>query len=405
MSATQVLTAHRQAKQQQTLHLPPKTADSQSPKAATTATAAPESPFLRIPPEIRIMIYDHLLGNGSSQDDNNEIHIRNRERRPVSRAVVPPGASCSQQKRKQRRTSYYVLERTIMRRGYETTYIHHDPPSTTTTPTTTTSGNVKVGTGEEKEGKEKEASRKREIHPSILSVNRLIHREASQRLYARSAFRFAADIEALVPFLSDLTPRTRSLVREISLRKRGGASAGACVSADSDAGEWARLCAYLAGQRREGVMRLRRLDVVVEGGKPRCGISNSSSSSSSNSSSGNSVAQSTGHGNRNGTWDGPKELSVSDLRLLYATRHDSMEWVRDLAGAGRSFAGETSVEEEQEQAAVAEEVRVRASLAPVAEPKTNMMLVHAAFSGSIETALVDFLRELGVPATSALREC
>lgn len=356
----------------------------------------PESPFLRIPPEIRIMIYDHLLGSGS--DDNNEIHIRNRERQPVSRAVVPPGAS-SAQKQKQRRTSYYVLERTIMRRGYETTYVHHHPPSTTNTTTTTTStttaNNTKAGTEEkEQEGKvtEKGASQKREIHPSILSVNKLIHREASQRLYARSSFRFAADVEALVPFLSDLTPWTRSLVREISLRKRGGASAGACASADSDAGEWARLCAYLLGQRREGVMRLRRLDVVVEGGKPRCGISSNSGD--------NSGAQGTGHGN--GTWEGPKELSVSDLRLLYATRHDSMEWVRDLAGAGRFFAGEAV--EEEAAAAVAEEVRVRASLAPVAEPKTNAMLVHAAFSGSIETALVDFLRELGVPATSALRE-
>lgn len=391
MSATQVFTAHRQAKQQQTLHLPPKTTDSQSPKAATTATV-PESPFLRIPPEIRIMIYDHLLGSGS---ENNEIHIRNRERQPVSRAVVTPGASSAQQK--QRRTSYYVLERTIMRRGYETTYIHHHPPTAaaTSTTSTTTTSNTKAGTEQEAgkgKGTEKGASQKREIHPSILSVNKLIHHEASQRLYARSAFVFAADVEALVPFLSDLTPRTRSLVREISLRKRGGASAGACASADSDAGEWARLCAYLAGQRREGVMRLRRLDVVVEGGKPRCGISSNSGD--------NSGAQGAGHGN--GTWEGPKELSVSDLRLLYATRHDSMEWVRDLAGAGRFFAGEAV--EEEAAAAVAEEVRVRASLAPVAEPKTNAMLVHAAFSGSIETALVDFLRELGVPATSALRE-
>jgi hypothetical protein len=59
------------------------------------------------------------------------------------------------------------------------------------------------------------------LHANILQVNRKIYEEASPLLYSTHPFDFEGHLEAILPFLSDLRPSTRSLVREISLTKRG----------------------------------------------------------------------------------------------------------------------------------------------------------------------------------------
>lgn len=186
------------------------------------------------------------------------------------------------------------------------------------------------------------------MYPAILCTNRKICEEASHYLYGKHAFHFGQDLEAVVPFLDDRTPATRDLIRSITLHKRSPTS---CIETDSC--EWRAICRFL-----RSLNKLEKLTVVVEGGKPRR------------------------------PWDGPQELSVSDLRLLYSTRHESLEWVRDLASVKTIG-----------------EVEIIADVRHLPEPKTTTMLIFAAFSGSIESSLVDFLRDdLGIPAVVGRRD-
>lgn len=181
-----------------------------------------------------------------------------------------------------------------------------------------------------------------EMHPAILAVNQLIREEASHFLYGMHSFHFAGDLEAVIPFLSDRTLITRDLVQEITLHKKGP-----LATMETDAGAWAAICRFLGA-----LPKFNKLRIVLEGGRP------------------------------DQPWDGPQELSCSDLRFLYATRHESMAWARALA-----------------EVKTATEVEVVADLRRLAQPETTATIVYAAFSASIETTLVEFLRtELGVPA-------
>ncbi|KAF5024702.1 hypothetical protein F66182_3216 [Fusarium sp. NRRL 66182] len=65
----------------------------------------------------------------------------------------------------------------------------------------------------------------RAMNMAIMHINKKIREEASHFLYTRHAFHFGEDLEAVVPFLADKTPRTRDLVREISLYKRSPTNA------------------------------------------------------------------------------------------------------------------------------------------------------------------------------------
>ncbi|KAL3961491.1 hypothetical protein ACCO45_003014 [Purpureocillium lilacinum] len=237
-----------------------------------------ESPFLRIPPEIRLMIYEHLLDPGGSE----VLNIRNRYL-PLLKADG---------NKRPRRSVYNALEPTLGRRACDATYVLADDC---------------------------------DINTAVLAVNHQIRSEASTLLYAKHSFHFGGDIEAAIHLLGDLSTTTRSMVQHIGLRNL-----------------------------LRTLPRLRKLSIVVEGGKPRA------------------------------PWDGPRELSVSDLRLLYATRHEVLQWVRDLAGLEGL-----------------EVLEISADLAPLPPPRTSAMLIFAALSGSIETTLVEFMRsQLGMPAVA-----
>ncbi|KAF4453957.1 Autophagy-related protein 3 [Fusarium austroafricanum] len=257
---------------------------------------AEKSMLLRIPPEIRMLIYDYLLDNGGTKD----ISIRNQSK-------------CEYEVRrsKSQRTAYYIMERTIAKKAYETTYCADPHPN-------------------------------RSMHTAIMHINRKIREEASHFLYTKHAFHFGEDLEAVVPFLADKTPRTRDLVREISLYKRSPTNA-----MEPNSYDWSSVCRSL-----RSLQSLDKLTLVIEGARPR------------------------------GPWDGPQNLTVSDFRLLYTTRHDSLEWARELASIK-----------------TIKEVVIVADIHNLPHPESNMMLVLAAFSSSIDTSLVDFLRDdLGIPA-------
>jgi hypothetical protein len=97
-------------------------------------------------------------------------------------------------------------------------------------------------------------------------------------LYSTYTFSFGANIEAGVPFFSDLTNVARESVRRVQVVKKAGP-----YTKEFDRAEWGGLCAFLAGvgqgdgeggnrdNEEVGVgmgIRLRRLDLGVIAGKP-----------------------------------------------------------------------------------------------------------------------------------------
>lgn len=107
--------------------------------------------------------------------------------------------------------------------------------------------------------------------PSLMCINSQIHAEASKILYSTYTFSFHMSVEAVVPFLSDLTPRSRASVRHLSLTKKA-----LPYAKEFDRAEWAEMCAYLAAaaaantSMEEGApaMQLSTLQLQTIAGKP-----------------------------------------------------------------------------------------------------------------------------------------
>jgi len=97
----------------------------------------------------------------------------------------------------------------------------------------------------------------RETVPSLFSLNRQIHAEASKVLYSAYTFSFDANVEAVVPFLSDLTPGSLSSIRHISLTKKA-----LPYTKEFDRAEWSAACAFLSK------LSLSSLSLSILGGKP-----------------------------------------------------------------------------------------------------------------------------------------
>ena len=171
---------------------------------------------------------------------------------------------------------------------------------------------------------------------AVMATCRRVHEETAWVLYGRHSFDFGPDTEAVVPFLRDRTAVSRGLLRGISVRKQGPAP-----TLERDKSEWAHLCRYLAA---EGGVRALRL--VVEGGRPA------------------------------GAWDGPQAFSARDLRALLGARHESMDWVAELA----------RVEGLQQ-------LEVVPAYQHCPAPQTAEMVVFAALSASIEEGLAQLLRQ------------
>ncbi|POS69333.1 hypothetical protein DHEL01_v212272 [Diaporthe helianthi] len=257
--------------------------------------------FLRVPAEIRLNIYKYLLDDGGYQ----WLPIRNRPDARFRQWEVEVGNQSAVVPRQS--TKYHVMEQTSMfsRRCFETTY-HL-------------------------------ASKDAEFHTAILSVCRLVFNETSQILYGKHWFEFGNHIEAVVPFLQDRSPHTRSLVTRISLHKRGPLPYLGCTS---ERHEWSYMCRYL-GQTR----CMKKLRLVIEGGSPVR------------------------------PWEGVQELSEADIRLLSLIQHESLQWITELS-----------------QVKGIEELDVVSEMKYQPAPKSPGMVLYAAISASIEKGLTDFLR-------------
>lgn len=171
-----------------------------------------QSPFMRVPSEIRLMIYSLLF------DDRNERTFEIRNQDPEVYKRRDPHA----------RSQYRVLSRDLVRQSSATTY--HLITDV-------------------------------ELHVSIMGVNRKVYDETSHILYGNRAFSFGRDIEAIAPFFSDMRARTRPLIHEISLVKQGSVYAR-----DYDRCEWSSVCEFLKEH-----MQLETLKLTVEGGRPSLG--------------------------------------------------------------------------------------------------------------------------------------
>ncbi|KAI0151990.1 hypothetical protein F4776DRAFT_599734 [Hypoxylon sp. NC0597] len=245
------------------------------------------SPLMRAPTEVRMIIYAYLFDDGG----NKKLRIQN------------AGAGKLPKMEDRVRSRYYMLERSFHRRCYETTYrLETEGVSFCT---------------------------------SIMRVNKKIYEETSYLIYGSHTFDFGCHIEAVEPFLSDLTPPSRQLIREISLYKRGPVP-----PYDNDRGEWRNVCRFL--QEHGSIKKLR---LVLQGGRPST------------------------------AWEGPQEFTATDLKLLYDIKHESLDWIGELT-----------------RIKGIEELEVLPDVQYCPPPSSSNMIIFAALSASIERGLTEFLR-------------
>ncbi|KAF2487741.1 hypothetical protein BDY17DRAFT_289596 [Neohortaea acidophila] len=139
-------------------------------------------------------------------------------------------------------------------------------------------------------------------HVGIMRVNRLVHSEAVGVLYGAYTFDFDVHVEAMRPFLEDLTPLARSCIRSVRFVKRGLA-----YDKEYDRIEWGNTMRFLT--LPSAGLRIKRLELGVVAGKP---------------------------GGASGTgWDGVLTYSADDFEALLSG--DGMEWLRDLVELAKTL--------------------------------------------------------------------
>jgi hypothetical protein len=197
--------------------------------------------------EIRLMIYEHLLLPSSTPATSHGTSVANllpdfhtyfssdTNTSPFTLSVrtIDPWLGAQASRTWRRRTTYHVRTGTFPHYTTPFTNVYSSaikgPFLTTTTPTT-----YRVLLSPY-------TAHLRASVPSLMALNRQIHAEASKVLYGTYAFSFHTCVEAVVPFLSDLTPFARAQVRSLSVTKKA-----LPYTKEFDRAEWASLCAYLA---------------------------------------------------------------------------------------------------------------------------------------------------------------
>ncbi|KAI0478271.1 hypothetical protein F4859DRAFT_479185 [Xylaria cf. heliscus] len=308
------------------------------------------SPFMRIPAELRLMIYGYLFNAGdtdahSHQGYNTESDGGNKQRQARQKIIsirngrenvsprpgaysagicsqcgqcIPPATPKpqTQDERPRTRSRYQVMGGSLARRYFETTYYLANEGASFCT--------------------------------ALMSVNRKIYAETSHLLYAGHVFDFGANIEAVSPFFSDLTDGTRALVKRISLYKRGPW----LFHGWSDRDEWQAMCKYLSSYSSVEHLRL----VIQAGRLPE---------------------------SRKREWEqwrpeetAPRQLSSRDVALLVGIRHAMLEWVEDLFPM-KSL----------------RDLEVLPDFCVMPLPQTSDMVVYMALSASVDKGFREFLRD------------
>lgn len=180
--------------------------------------------------------------------------------------------------------------------------------------------------------------------PSLIPLCRQIHFEASKVLYSAYSFSFHTCIEAAVPFLSDLTPISRSSIRSIGLTKKGFP-----YTKEFDRAEWSALCAYLSS-----AMCLQKLNLSMVAGKPG-----------------------------DDGWDGIKPITAGDFEVMQRMKR---EWGSEMGGVDLDWV--------QQLFSVKglKDVSVRALVEHCPGAVSETMAFWIAFSASIDGGFKDWVR-------------
>ncbi|KAK7943403.1 uncharacterized protein PG986_012516 [Apiospora aurea] len=292
-----------------------------------------DSYFARAPAEVRLLIYSHLF----THPKDVAIEIRNA-------GGEPPATDTNPDPQPQR-------------------YLPGVP--------------AKARAGEqEKDSKTAAKDDEYYICAALMRVSRLVHEETSHLVYAQHSFDFGADMESVEPFLSDLTPASRDMVRAISLYKRGPVAG---YGFDSDRCEWRSVCRYLSKllpaslsgdssdddektqeqqKQLDQIQRqhqgIRKIRLVVQCGKPPASYRHSDA----------------------GQAGPPREMSAEDFQLLADIKHESLDWVAELAQVGGI-----------------EELEIVPHVVHCPPPSNTNMILFASLYASVERGLAEFLRK------------
>ncbi|KAI0018485.1 hypothetical protein F4780DRAFT_794577 [Xylariomycetidae sp. FL0641] len=306
-----------------------------------------DSPLLRAPVEVRMLIYAYLF---TPPGADTAVRIRNGG--AGKQAAAGPGRT---------RTRYWALDRSIHRRSYETTYICASFPSPSPS-SSSSSCSPPCMPYHRTQAERNDPATETEFCAPLLRTCRLVYNETTPLVYGAHPLDFGGDVEALAPFFADLTPASRRLVRQVRVARR----APAAVAGEGDRARWRGACAALRGafapgcggegeddeEEEEREKRRRSLVLTVHGGRPA------------------------------EPWDGPARLSAAEIKLLADVKHDALEWTAELVAQLRGLLGR---------------LEVRAQVGYCRPAVSSNMIVFAALSASIETGLAQFLRsELGV---------
>lgn len=355
--------------------------------------------LLRLPFEIRLMIYEYLLcpstqpstGSGMSVanliPDFHTYYSEDTNNDPFTLSVrtIDPWLGVQGSRTWRRRSTYYVRtgkfflvcfnrrrivsDLFISKRIDETRFISRrrmlgslltcmqGPFLTTTTPTT-----YRVLLSPY-------TAHLRHAIPSLLTLNKQIHAEASKILYSTYIFSFHTSIEAAVPFLSDLTPLARSHIRHLSLTKKA-----LPYTKEFDRAEWDSLCEYIAAHQTAsqtpaspnsdpdvGEMLgfcLRSLHLNIIAGKPDMG------------------------------WDDITPITSNDFATMLRMRN---EW-----GGGSLGGVDLEWAEQLMQVKGLSSLKVRALVEHCARPVSEKQAFWVAFSKSVEKGFGEWMKEVMV---------
>lgn len=270
------------------------------------------SPFLRLPTELRLQIYSLLLFPRQSTDllcSWDKLDATDPLNHPTLRirSVDPTKYQNRFANRPHTRTGYSVRADLFAHRCMATTYHCVNVPHI-------------------------------EDNLAVLRTNRQIHSEAAELMYSSYTFDFDTHIEAIIPFLCDLTPLARGCIKNIRLTKRALA-----YIKEFDRCEWENAWRYLTNA--ENNINIRRLELAVIAGRP----------------------------GDNG-WDGIATYSAADFNFLKT--QEGMEWLQYVEKIG-------PVQELEVHAIVEHCPSITSS---------NAMASYVRFSASVEAGFAEYLR-------------
>ncbi|MCJ1350545.1 MAG: hypothetical protein MMC33_000526 [Icmadophila ericetorum] len=158
--------------------------------------------FLRLPTEIRLIVYNYLLVDGYNYLTDSQAGGKKK------RILISTVNYTREKDGPLSRSTYRVIADRFRARSIESTYKVRNKP---------------------------------DLHPAILRVNSQIHAEAASVLYSQHTFDFGSDIESMVPFFRDRTSIDLASIKRIAMTKSSLSNLR-----DFDRCEWRNMCQFIS---------------------------------------------------------------------------------------------------------------------------------------------------------------